>query len=242
MKFTFKKVIFLMIMTFSLQLSYRFLFIPALYEFILENETKENSIGLQRILSFPGFFEITLDENIITTYYKVEFLLNNGFKKVNPGEILVLNLKNSNFILRPPIHYINSSEDRQMFFYSIDGWKDFFKINGIHSKNVMIFLKYKFGVPFFITDDLNMIWDSLMKGKAFSYSSDYQNLEKSKVNNKSSKVDPRIFYYSYSLFDILERHNISVKINYNEEECSAGVLQHINDLKERFSNINIFKQ
>ena len=85
-------------------------------------------------------------------------------------------------------------------------------MNGLHSKNVMTFLKYTVGIPFFLTDDLNMIWDSLIKGKAYSYSSIYLDLEKSKVNNKLSKVDPRVFYYSFSLFDILEEHNVPVEI------------------------------
>ena len=56
------------------------------------------------------------------------------------------------------------------------------------------------------------------------------------------KVDPRIFYYSFSLFDLLEENSVPVEIIYKQSECSIGVREHLSDLEKRFTNIKLIKR
>ena len=213
-----------------------------LYNSILENETREEVTSIQSLLSYPGFFENGSDEFIMNTYFKISFLLDKQNLKFKDGEKISFQFKNSNFISEKPVGYVNSSEDRLKFFFSLEGWKDYLQIKGVHTKDVMLFLKYNLGIPFFFTDDLNTIWDSLTKGRAYNYTSIYLDLEKSKVNNKKYKVNPKIFYYSFSLFDIFEENKVPVEIIYEEKYCSSGVINHLVDLKNRFKNITLIKQ
>ena len=161
------------------------------------------------------------NEFILSTYFKIDYLLDNEKAHFKKDQKLIFSFKNSNFIAGPTVRYVNSSEDRLKYYYSIEGWKDYFRIKGFFTKDVMLFLKYYFGIPFFFTEELNIVWDSFAKGKAFSYSSIYLDLEKDKLNDPSFKVDPRVFYYSFSLFDLLEENSVPVEIIYHEGECST---------------------
>jgi hypothetical protein len=155
-------VFFLFISFFSFN---RFIFFPFVYEKLFLFEMNKN------VMSSQSFFEVGSDDRIGEIYHKLTFMFENKLsnrvkKNINLGDRNFYRFKND-------AHNFNTDyENRKMSWVYFSKYEtiealDILLNNGLTSLEIISFLKYKLGFPFFIKDELNILWDIIVNKKVF---------------------------------------------------------------------------
>lgn len=146
----------------------KFVFFPTTYQQFYESELELNR----------NIFTDYKSDRISDIYHKIYYLCRNNKKELINRKIL---LAKSNLYGFMGEHgeagsqqWNNIEEEKSRDFswviFPLFSTVEFFEIlfnNGLTSIEIITFLKYKFGIPFNIKDEINLLWDLYINKKVF---------------------------------------------------------------------------
>jgi hypothetical protein len=145
--------------------------------------------------------------------------------------------------------YLDSDENHSLFtwsFYPLYESLELFDLLfnvGLTNLEMISFMKYKFGLPFYIKDEINIIWDLFINKKVFPTT--LYRLDRGKrfslnfSNLKSTNLNKKYFLLIVDLYGLINKEvelNVSIK-------SPKGFIEFIKNIQRETSylKINIIK-
>lgn len=185
----------------------KFIFFPAVYQKLLDHERIKP-------IATSSLLRLSENDRIGDIYHKLNFMFQNNLRSQIDQNI---NIRWSNFY-----KFQDSNEgelgSRYMSWVFYSNYSsleaiDILLNNGLTSLEILSFLKYKLGFPFFIKDELNILWDLFVNKEVFRNTllkSDHGStislrLNKAKFRDMNQK-------YLLLIVDMAEREMFSIRL------------------------------